>query len=239
MIRLFVACLFVFCFSSCFDCHEEVWLNPDASGSARVQIAMPLSVAKLHGGREGLEQMIQEYFEVSPAYTSHAVETSIAGERLHIDLAVTFSNALELIEATSPAALEKLPSAAGDLLGQAKVDFQGLNMDFSRRFDLSKSLPGARYFSSDRLQGHSLTTIIHLPNPASKHNATATSNDGRTLIWNTPLQLAVLEPVNHTFTMKIPIPWATLIVSVIVLILLIAILGYFLMRRFRAAKTLL
>lgn len=222
--------------SSCLDTHEEIWINPDASGAARIQITMPLAASRLHGGEVGMKKMIEEYLNATPAFSSYALQTSSQDDRLKIDLAITFDNALELQDATSPEALKKLPAGSSHMIGTSEIDFQGLNLVFSRRTELSKAIPGALFFPMSELQGHAQTTIIHLPKAATSHNATSTANGNRTLIWTTPLATAFKGPLETNFTMPLPIPWLNIaLVTVLLLILLVSLIYYF---RSRKSKTI-
>jgi hypothetical protein len=218
-------------FTSCLDTHEEIWINSDASGAARIQIAIPLAATALHGGEASLRKMIEEYLNSTPAFSSYALDTSTEEDRLKIDLAITFDNALDLQTATSEAALEKLPTGTAKMIGHSEVEFQGLSLAFSRQVELSKAIPGALFFPASQLEGHSLTTIIHLPKAASSHNATSTNNDGRTLIWETPLETAFRKPVETNFTMPLPIPWMSIGLIALLLLILVAALIYYLRRR--------
>ncbi|MFN9821119.1 MAG: hypothetical protein ACK56K_10530, partial [Akkermansiaceae bacterium] len=62
MIRLLIACLVTLLVSSCLDSHEEVWINADASGKARVQLSLPTSAVVANGGEKEIRSMIINYF---------------------------------------------------------------------------------------------------------------------------------------------------------------------------------
>lgn len=231
MINRVLACFLALLLASCLDTHEEIWLNADSSGAARIQVAMPLNATLLQGGEEGVRKMIKEYLGSAPEFTSHTLETSSADGRLHIDATVTFASAMDLADLTTSPSFEKLPSATARMAGTSTVDFHGLNVSFSRRVELSKAIPGAPFFPKNELKGHSLTTIIHLPKAATTHNATSTANGNRTLIWTTPLGTAFKRPVETSFTMPLPIPWLTLGVTALLVLLLAATLIYYVIRR--------
>lgn len=225
------ACLCALVFTSCLDTREEVWINADASGAARFQIAMPLATTKLHGGEAGVKKMIEDYLNETTVFSSYSLNTSSEDDRLKIDLAVTFDNALDLRKATTGEAFEKLPSASAEMMGHTEVEFQGLSLAFSRRTELYKAIPGAVFFPKSQLQGHSITTIIHLPEAATANNATSTENGNRTLIWTTPLETAFSKPMETSFTMPIPIPWFAISLVVTLLIIMISALTYYILRR--------
>jgi|AntRauTorckE6833_2_1112554.scaffolds.fasta_scaffold10395_2 hypothetical protein len=229
-LRFAFSCALALFFGSCLDSHEEVWLNADASGTARITVQMPADVGNLHGGPAAIENKLIEYFDATPAFTSHSVETSTGDDRLKIEVAFTFADAMKLVDATDPESLKVLPAGIENFIPETAVDFEGLNLVFKRRTELFKVIPGAVFFPKDRLEGHGLTTIVHLPKAARTHNATSTENNGKTLIWKTPLANAFAQPVDNNFTMPLPIPWLTIAVSGSLVILLVLTLGYYFLR---------
>ena len=231
MFRLLFACLTTLLFSSCLDCHEEVWLNSDASGKAQVKISLPLQAAKIHGGENGIRALVTDYLESTSAFTSYTVETTALGDQLKINVNMTFDNALNLVNVTSGPTYENLPSAASDLIGNTKIEFQGTNLSFLRQINLTQTIPGAVFIPRDQLKGHNLTTIIHLPKAATSHNAHTIEEFGKTLIWITPLASALRAPINQTFIMQLPIPWLTICGVILLLILIIAGVFYCIYRR--------
>ena len=164
MIRLFIACLAIMLVSSCLDSHEEVWINADASGKAQVRIALPLHVANANGGEKELKALITDYFDSTPAFTSHSVTTSVTDDQMVIDVLMTFDDIFDLKDPATNPVYEQFPDAADDLLGTAKVEIDGSKLNFLRTIDLTKAIPGSVLIPKDQLKGHKLTTIIHLPN---------------------------------------------------------------------------
>ncbi len=231
MLRLLFACLAILLFSSCLDCHEEVWLNSDASGKAQVKISLPLQVAKIHGGANGIRVLVTDYLESTTAFTSYTVETAALGDQLKINVNMTFDNALNLVNVTTGPTYKNLPSAATDLIGNAKIEFQGTNLSFLRQINLTQTIPGFVFIPRDQLKGHNLTTIIHLPKAAISHNAHTIEESGKTLIWTTPVASALREPINQSFIMQLPIPWFTICFAVLLLIFLIVGIFYYISRR--------
>ncbi|MBC7980356.1 MAG: hypothetical protein H7Y36_07310 [Armatimonadetes bacterium] len=226
----------IFCLTSCFDTREELWLNADSSGSIRIQASVPAAAAKLYGGEAGVKKIIKRNVTAISAFTSHSLKTKLESDQLHIDLTLTFSNALDLIEATSPPATLNLPPGAGEFLGTTEINFSGLTLGFQRKVNLPQAFPLARLIPSKQLTGRTLTTIIHLPGPATSHNATFTADGNRTLIWVTPLATALEKPMLTAFTMPLPIPWILVSSVTLLLVLLCAMLIYYIRRRKRTAE---
>jgi len=218
--------------SSCLDSHEEVWLNPDASGAARIKLAIPAAAVAFYGGEEGVKKLVEEFTAATPAITSHALETEITDGRLHVDFAATFANALDFLNAASATGGPEIPPVGKEMMGKTDINFSGLSLVFKRRIEMSKVIPGALFIPASQLAGHSVTTIVHLPKAASSHNADSTADGGRTLTWSTSLATALKKPVERNFTMPLPIPWTTISVIVILLLILLATLIYY----FRSRK---
>lgn len=216
---------------SCLDSEEEVWINADSSGAARITITVPSAATALHGGEAGVKAIAEDFLKSSPAFSSYLVETKTENKRTTINAAFTFANALDFLDSSFAKSLENLPGAGSEFAGTTEVEFQGLDLAFSRRTELSKAIPGAIFFPQSQLAGHEVKTIIHLPKAATSHNATSTADGGRTLIWTTPLATAMRKPVETKFTMPLPIPWATVSMIALMVVLLLATLAYYFIRR--------
>jgi hypothetical protein len=234
MIRNLFVCLVALLVSSCLDSHEEVWLNADASGKARVQLSLPMSAVIANGGEKEIRSMIINYFESTPAFTSYTLETSTLKDQLKIDLTMTFDNAFDLENSNTSPAYEELPDATDDLLGEFKAEIQGKNLNFHRRIDLTKTIPGSAFIPSEQLKDHKLVTIIHLPKAASSHNAHAIDNSGKTLIWTTPIATAFRDPLSQSFIMPLPIPWIKIGLIALAVIVLIGG-GFYIFKRKKMA----
>lgn len=222
--------------AGCLDTREEVWIAADASGAARFNLSVPAVVASLYGGEEGIRKIIEEKLAEIPAITTHVLEVEPGDGRLEVELTITFENVIDLIDSTSAKAMQDLPAAGAEMLGTAEIDFEGRDMDFTRTVELYKAVPGALFLPQSQLDGHSVTTIIHLPAAATTHNATFTANQGRTLIWETSLAEAFKKPTVTSFTMPLPIPWVLLSFVALLLLILFAGLIYYLRRRKRARR---
>ena len=230
------ACVGILCLAltSCLDTREEVWIRPDGSGSARINVSLPAAAAAIHGGEEGVTKLIEKFVADTPAITTHLLSTQIEADRLDVDLTITFSNALDFLEETSGPAAEKMPAAGAEMIGTAEIDFKGLDLVFSRTVELSKAIPGAIFIPQRQLDGHTVTTIIHLPAAATTHNATSTADGDHTLIWETSLAEAIRKPKVSHFTMPLPIPWGSICFIALLLLILLTALIYYLRRRKRA-----
>lgn len=223
---------------SCLDSEEEIWINADASGAGRITITIPAAATSLHGGEAGVKALAEHFLKSSPAFPSYLVETRTEGGRTTVSVAFTFADARDFLDSNFLENLDRLPGGGSEFLGTTQVEFHGLNIDFSRRTELSKAIPGAIFFPERRLAGHEVKTTIHLPKAATSHNATSTANGGRTLIWTTPLATALRSPVETKFTMPIPIPWATVSITALTLILLLITLAYYIRSRKKPGRSI-
>ncbi|MBG7607203.1 MAG: hypothetical protein IZT59_04115 [Verrucomicrobia bacterium] len=216
---------------SCLDSEEEIWINADSSGAGRISITVPSAATTLHGGQAGIKKIAEDFLKSTPAFSSYLVETKTENKRTTLNAAFTFDNALDFLDSSFAENLDSLPGSGSEFAGTTKVAFQGLNIAFSRRTELSKAIRGAIFFPQSQLTGHEVKTTFHLPKAATSHNATSTADGGRTLIWITPLATAIRKPVETNFTMPLPIPWLTIGVTTLMVILLLAALAYYLIRR--------
>lgn len=216
---------------SCFDGREEIWLNEDASGAARITFSLPVTAAHLQGGETGVRDKITGFLESSAAFSSYSLDVTTAGSSLEIDLAVTFDNALDLATLAETPAAQSLPAAGRGMLGETTLTFSGLNLDFHRTINLPKALPGANFIPRATLENHYLTTIVHLPRSPKTHNASPIPRGTKTLTWKTPLAVALKQPVTNTFTMPLPIPWLTISMALALILLIAVTLIHYLLKK--------
>ncbi len=222
---------------SCLDSEEEVWINADSSGAGRITLTVPSAATSLHGGEAGVKKLAEDFLKSSPAFSTYLVETKTENRRTTVTAAFTFDNALDLLDPSLAENMENLPGGGSEFMGKTEIEFQGLNLAFSRRTELSKAIPGAIFFPKSQLTGHQVKTTIHLPKAATSHNATSTADAGRTLIWITPLATAMRQPVETNFTMPLPIPWLTIAVAALTILLLFSFLIHYLLRRKKRSPT--
>jgi hypothetical protein len=193
--------------ASCIDSREEFWVDAWGGGRAEITCTLPAAAARLHGGEQGICRMIDDFLAETPAISVAQREVVTVGERVVVKLELEFDSALELAEIADGAAIQRLPSAAAHLLGEVKVEQRGRTMHFTRSSQPGRLLPGAALLPASSLDGR-MVTIIHLPAASSASNADRVENNGRTLVWDTPLTEAVRQPRVTRFSLDIPIPWS-------------------------------
>lgn len=220
--------------SSCLDYEEEIWINADSSGAGKISLTVPSAAITIQGGEGEVKGFTEDFLKSTPAFSSYLVETKTENKRTTVTASFTFDNVLDFLDDSFSENLENiegLPGGSSGFMGTTKVEFQGLNLDFSRRTELGEAIPGAIFLPKKHLAGHQVKTTIHLPKAATSHNATSTTNAGRTLTWITPLSAAMQEPVETNFIMPLPIPWATIGVTALVILILFALLIHHLIRK--------
>jgi hypothetical protein len=124
------------------------------------------------------------------------------------------------------------------IIGEISIGVEELNIKFSRTIkldDLLKSeLPN---INRDLLGNYQFRYSLTSPRPARNHNATTTSNNGKTLTWVMPLKQYVNEPFIMQATLPIPIPWwVWLLVGLAILVMLLVLWKIFcyLRRKFKS-----
>lgn len=209
---------------SCIEGREEIWLSANGTGRADVSYSLPAVAATLHGGEDGIRQLIRGLLEGNPAISSSKLEVSTIDDRLHIRVQASFESLLELKKLAQSASQGDLPSSARFMAGEVNVKIEGLTVDFSRTIAPGKALPGATFIPKSQTNHRTLTYIIHLPEAATESNATLINDKGRTLIWEFPLAQAIQKPVITRFKAPIPIPFwvpAAILTTLSVLVALI------------------
>lgn len=220
-----VLCLLALLSTSCFDLHEEWWLQANGSGRAKLEGTVSTLLIEAQGGEPALSQKITRYLGEIPTIQHSRVEFRTHERETTITVEVKFDSIRELI---SPPAvhvahgdrrlLQNLRSIAGTM------DFKltGRRVALQRTVSLRRALPGANWIPQAKLKNRKVSYRLHLPRPAAASNATRSEDSGRTLVWEYSLAHALAQPVSTRFEVLLPIPrW--LIGSLI----LAALVGFF------------
>jgi len=225
-ITVIIACFL----TSCIDCREEVWLAADGSGRVDISYTLPAAAAKFQGGEDGIRKMLGKLLAATKEIHSSSYEVTTLKDRLTIRVKASFDSALDLKEVSSGGPMHQLPSSASGLAGKVEAKLSGRSIDLKRTISPGAALPGSRFMPASNFRDHRLVYIIHLPLAAKESNAARTENEGKTLIWDFPLDQAIRKPVTTHFIAPIPIPtWV--IVATVVGIPLLAGLVFFILRK--------
>jgi hypothetical protein len=207
-IQMAVAALLVL-ICSCMESREELWIESTGAGKARITVSVPTSIVHLNGGASGVPARIDAFF--APIDTVHDVKTQITegAKRTTIDVSFQFRSAVQLRKVLDEHSHETLPfPAIRHLVGALSIHRDGIEWIAERTVDVAKALPGARLVAAQD-NSNRLITILHLPLAAAEHNATHSSNKGRTLIWDMPLSTALRAPYVQRVTVAPATPLLT------------------------------
>jgi len=193
--------------ASCLDVREEYWLQGDGGGRADITYSVSAMAARMHGGEPGIRNMIDGFLADTPSITSSSYQIVTEGARMRVRLQLGFASARDLEKVLSGASIKHFPSAASYLLGTLRMDLRGTTVDFHREIFPAKALPEAALMPDSQFTRHRLLYIMHLPVAATESNATMLLDDGRTLVWDMPLERALKAPVVTRFRARIPVPW--------------------------------
>jgi len=222
----FIVALTALLLSSCIDSHEEVWINGNGSGRAEITYVVPKSAAMTQGGKEGIRAVVEKQISLAEGLRDTQIEITEEGDRIKVFVRVAFDSVLKLSELTTGPAAEQMTPAAKHFSGETDIRYKGRDVQVTRKISPGRAMPGASFMPTSTWKGHQLRYTMHLPQAALHSNATRTENQGRTLIWEIPLADAISKPIITRFETRIPIPWW----SLVILTLLVILSGWFLRR---------
>lgn len=193
---------FILLLSSCIDGREEIWLEPDGSGKAHFQYDIPAAAAKFQGGEKGIQELLDSILKDFPDATK---TLQISGDRLKIDVNLSFTSQDVLSKLRSSIGAKKSPQALRHLAGVFEVKREGLTVDFTRTISPGLALPTA-FIPASEFKNRKLTYILHLPVVPTESTADRIGNNGFTQIWEQPLSTAIRKPIVMHFKAKAQIP---------------------------------
>jgi hypothetical protein len=230
---LALACLLLPC---CIDGNEQIRINANGSGTCTATYLVPVAAIAASGGEDKMRSQVEDWAAGQDGLTLDTLEIVEEDDRLRVHAAISFSNALALVDASSPESMEKLPRAARALAGTLDFRMRGRQVDLTRTVQPRQALGAALLLAGPAdLDEHRLVYQISLPIAPDSHNATRTADDGRTLVWDFPLGEAVENPPAMRLVATVPIPWwLWLAAGLALLLLLLGILA--LIRRLRRKR---
>jgi hypothetical protein len=207
---------------SCIDGNEEIRIHKDGSGTCTATYFVPVAAIAASGGEDKMRSQIEDWAATQDNLSIDTLEIGEQGDRLRIHAALSFSNALALIDASSPESMEKLPKAARALAGTLDFRMRGRQVEIHRSVQPRQALGAAMLLTSPAdLAENRLVYQISMPHAPESHNATRTADEGRTLIWEFSLDEAVENPPTMSLVATVPIPWWLWLTAALVLLLLI------------------
>lgn len=237
---LILLCLIVVISGCKIDGEEGIEIHADGAMTMRVNYQIPERGMSLEEGR-ALVDYLHDLCDRHESISAHELSFERAGSAtVRLILEIHFTDAMQLrtIMAGEVERLEKEEPLDAELLvklqaiiGDVTIGVEGLNIEFSRTIqlhDLLKSqLPN---FNPDLLGKYQFRYSLTSPKPATTHNATTTSNNGKTLTWVMPLKQHFDHPFIMRATLPIPVPtwvwWAVCLALLVMLLILWKLFSY-------------
>jgi len=197
--------------ASCIDGDEEIWLERDGSGRLEATYKMPPQIMQSFGSAPVLQKKLEDAIAKEPGLQIQHISNHMENGRVVFEFNATFDDVRTL------AAFPKkhlrspdTPDQAGSeeaLFGTMNLTLSGLTMSFDRTVDLGPVLPDNVRQNPGFLGESAFRYVVHLPAPATTHNATGTADNGRTLNWKFLLREHANRPMLLTMKAPLPLPW--------------------------------
>ncbi|MGA0846231.1 MAG: hypothetical protein ACO3RV_06780 [Luteolibacter sp.] len=213
--------------ASCIDSREEFWIDATGGGRAEITVTIPQAATRLHGGVSGVEKMIDDLLGQVSGIEQLSRKVERVGDRVRIFVRFHFRSARDLAELGGKSGGSRVPAAVRHVAGLVKISFDGGRLNWQRRSEPGRAIPGVSWLPASALDGR-LVTVIHLPLAVNESNASRIEDGGRRLVWELPLAEAVKSPVVMRFNMELPIFWSWVIG---LLVLLVGFGVFFIWRR--------
>lgn len=228
-ILLLLFSLFPLFLTSCIEGEEEIWVNEDASGRARFQVTAPTLLFSKFGGAEQIIADAKAGATSSDNIAITSLEATKSGSKTTFRAEVTFEDARQLNHFLKtfrdpPDSPNKCEEEI--LFGEPALSIGFPDLSFSREIDIRSLVPAESNnpFALRMLGDSQINYRLHLPTPAKTHNATRTSNDGKTLEWDFPLGEMIAGPVEMNFTA--PLPRLSLYLTLAGVLLFLMVFGF-------------
>jgi hypothetical protein len=196
---------------SCIDGDEEIWLERDGSGRIEAVYRMPPMIMNRLGSAPALQEKLEDAIAKEPTIRIRHIGHRSEEGRVVFEFGADFDDVRTL--ATFPRrrlrdpAAPDIPVKEEALFGQMNLEVRSLALSFDREVDLSTALPQSAIQNPGMLGESAFRYTVHLPASASRHNATSTSNNGRTLHWEFLLRKHTDAPMSILMKAPLPIPW--------------------------------
>lgn len=216
------------------DGEEDIEIHSSGAVTIRVNYQVPeIGLSRVDGSE--IVEFIQELSNRHESISLNELSCERAGNatvRLIVDIHFSdpikiremMAEELVILEKTGTTNLQLLAKIKA-IIGEVSLRVDGINIKFNRSIKLHELLAyEAPNLSPDLLGKYQFRYSLTSPSPATQHNATITSNNGKTLVWVMPLKQHVITPFNMHATLPIPIPWWVWLMAVLVLLLLLWVL---------------
>lgn len=213
--------------TSCIEGEEEIWINPDASGRAKIRITAPTLLFSKFGGVETLISDAQVAAEDSDQVELLSITANKKGSRTTLSAEATFQDARQFGACLKTFRDPETPLVKSEpeiIVGEVALDLGYPDYRFDRKIDLAPLLaeqtipPFALNMMGDDAN---LRYIIHLPTAAKTSNADSVLDGGRTLTWDQPVSRLLKGPVGMSFSAPLPLPYRLIIILLLLLLVLV------------------
>lgn len=233
---LFVALLQL---TSCIEGEEEIWVNSDASGRAKLRITAPTVLFSKFGGAETLVEDAKTAAEDSDQVEILAITASKKGSRTTLSAELTFQDARRVgsfLQTFRDPATPLVKSDPELVVGDVALAMGFPDYHYDRKIDLAPLLAEQAIppFALNMIgEDARLSYILHLPTAVTTSNADAILDDGKTLKWDQPVSRLLEGPVEMSFAAPLPLPYRLIAVVALLLISLLAVIVSFVRKRGR------
>lgn len=214
------------------DGEEETEIHADGTVTMRVNYQFPELGLSLAEGR-ALVEYIQGIDSRHESISLGDLSCERAGDTtVRLIAEIHISDAMQLREIME----SELEMSAGDewldvkllaklkaIIGDLSIGVKGMKIEYKRTINLGDSLKRQLPLLRPSMLGkYQFRYSLTIPSPATSHNATTTSNNGKTLTWVMPIKDYFDEPFIMQATLPIPLPWwVWLLVGLAVLVIML------------------
>ncbi|MBK1834083.1 hypothetical protein [Roseibacillus ishigakijimensis] len=174
--------------SSCLESEEEIWVNADSSGRARLHLTAPTLLFDELGGAETFAAKIRQVCQESDNLTLASLHSARKNGSQELQLEVSFRDVLALgddLQGFREPDSSSRESAVEHYFGSPRLQAGFPHLQYRRAIDWQTLVPdaGPQAWWKPLLGNAQVHYQLHLPSVAKNHNAHQVSPDGRTLQW--------------------------------------------------------
>lgn len=215
------------------DGEDSLELKRDGSATISLNYEFPNRVFSIQEGAmilDFLEEVADRHDELT-LVKGEVTPSGRQARRIMIELSV--DNVIELegileeeLEGSDldPEGSSKIAGKLKAIIGDISTEIDGTSIQYRREINLNPML-STQVNNADLLGKFEFRYSITVPSAPTSHNATSTSNNGRTLTWVLPLKEYYDKPfvMEATIPALVFIPWWIWAVAVLILLILIAV----------------
>lgn len=225
------------------DGEESLELNSDGSATISLNYAFPnkaFSKKECEAIILFLQEVAERHEEVT-VIQGDVLPSGFSARRLIIELEIDSVTELESIfkeeikgSKFDPDSGNTIAEKLYAIIGKISADFKGTSIQYRREINLN-SLLKSQVRDPNVLGEFEFRYSLTVPDAPSSHNATSTSNNGRTLTWVLPLKEHYDKPfiMEATIPAMAFLPWWVWAIAVAIALLILGTLFFVLRKVFR------